>query len=80
MSAACIWAIIGEAERLVIWRSIRRAANAIVEKKDVWMGCSALRLADMEDGILENFFVHLEEGSEEHKKVWEEYMENLALL
>ena len=24
--------------------------------------CSALRLADMEDGILENFFVHLEEG------------------
>ena len=41
---------------------------------------SALRLADMEDGILENFFVHLEEGSEEHKKVWEEYMENLALL
>lgn len=41
--------------------------------------CSALRLADMEDGILEKFFVHLKEGSEEHKKVWEEYMENLAL-
>lgn len=42
--------------------------------------CSALRLAELEEGVLEQFFVHLEEGREEHRRVWEEYLENLTLV
>lgn len=41
--------------------------------------CSAYRLADLEDGKLEVFFEKLEAGSEKHQKVWNEYLENLAI-
>lgn len=41
--------------------------------------CSALRLADMEDGVLEQFFVHLEEGRKEQQEVWEAYLDDLAI-
>lgn len=41
--------------------------------------CSALRLADHTDGKLEDFFKALEEGNKEFEKIWEEYLENLAI-
>lgn len=40
--------------------------------------CSALVLASMEDGKLEEFFPKLEAGSKRHQQVWQEYLDNLA--
>lgn len=41
--------------------------------------CSALRLANHTDGKLEDFFAGLDAGNEEFEKIWEEYLENLAI-
>ena len=80
MSAACIWAMIeeaGEFGHMVIHPEGRKCYCG--KKGCVDAYCSALRLADMEDGILESSLFIWRKEAEEHKKVWEEYMENLAL-
>lgn len=41
--------------------------------------CSALRLADLTDGKLEAFFAQLEDGNETFAKIWDEYLNNLAI-
>ena len=41
--------------------------------------CSALRLADLTEGKLEIFFEKLEEGNAEYEKIWDEYLDNLAI-
>ena len=41
--------------------------------------CSALRLADLTEGKLERFFEKLEEGNAEFEKIWDEYLDNLAI-
>lgn len=41
--------------------------------------CSALRLADHTDGKLEDFFAGLDAGNEEFEKIWDEYLEDLAI-
>lgn len=41
--------------------------------------CSVLRLADHTDGKLEDFFSGLEAGNEEFEKIWDEYLEDLAI-
>lgn len=41
--------------------------------------CSALRLADHTDGKLEDFFAGLDAGNEEFEKIWDEYLEDLAV-
>lgn len=41
--------------------------------------CSALKLADRTEGNLERFFLEMEAGNEEFQKVWEEYLQNLAI-
>ena len=42
--------------------------------------CSALRLADLTEGKLERFFEKLEEGNAEYEKIWDEYLDNLAIV
>lgn len=42
--------------------------------------CSALRLADLADEKLENFFEGLEQGNEEYKKAWDQYLSYLATM
>ena len=39
----------------------------------------ALRLADLTEGKLEIFFEKLEEGNAEYEKIWDEYLDNLAI-
>ena len=41
--------------------------------------CSALRLADLTDGKLEDFFEELEKGNAEYEDVWNKYLEDLAI-
>lgn len=41
--------------------------------------CSALCLADLTDGRLEKFFEELKRGNAEFGKIWEEYLDNLAI-
>jgi predicted NBD/HSP70 family sugar kinase len=41
--------------------------------------CSANVLADLEGGKLEAFFQKLDEGNETYRKVWREYLDNLAI-
>ena len=41
--------------------------------------CSALRLADLTDGDLSAFFREMENGSREFQKVWETYLDDLAI-
>ena len=41
--------------------------------------CSALRLADLTEGKLEKFFEKLEKGNAEYEKIWDEYLDNLAI-
>ncbi|MFP3152873.1 ROK family transcriptional regulator [Lachnospiraceae bacterium ZAX-1] len=41
--------------------------------------CSALRLSDLANGSLEQFFKGLEKGNRQYEKVWEEYLDNLAI-
>lgn len=41
--------------------------------------CSALRLADLAEGRLENFFEGLEQGDPEMRKAWETYLDILAV-
>lgn len=41
--------------------------------------CSALRLADLTDGNLEEYFLKMENGNKQFAEVWEEYLENLAI-
>ncbi len=42
--------------------------------------CSALSLSRLEDGDLRAFFGKLESGHEEYRKIWEEYLDNLAIV
>lgn len=41
--------------------------------------CSALRLAELSGGRLEDFFAGLQEGREDFQEAWERYLENLAI-
>lgn len=41
--------------------------------------CSALLLAELEDGKLERFFARMEEGSPEYREIWERYLGDLAI-
>ena len=41
--------------------------------------CSALRLADQTDGDLERFFREMEAGNQDLKKIWNEYLKDLAI-
>lgn len=41
--------------------------------------CSALNLAELEDGHLELFFEKLRGGNEEYQKIWQEYMTDLSI-
>lgn len=41
--------------------------------------CSALVLADLEEGNLKAFFEKMESGNEKYRKIWEEYLDNLAI-
>ncbi len=41
--------------------------------------CSALNLADLNDGNLGAFFQKLEDGNAEYAAIWDEYLENLAI-
>jgi len=41
--------------------------------------CSALKLADETDGILESFFHKMEAGDERLRRIWDEYLDNLAI-
>jgi predicted NBD/HSP70 family sugar kinase len=41
--------------------------------------CSASLLADLEGGKLEAFFRKLDGGDKEYQKIWQEYLENLAI-
>ncbi len=41
--------------------------------------CSALRLADLNDGNLEAFFLKLEAGDSEYAEIWDRYLEDLAI-
>lgn len=42
--------------------------------------CSASNLADLEDGKLERFFEKLEKGDPGYRKVWNQYLDDLALV
>jgi len=42
--------------------------------------CSAKILAKLTDGKLEKFFKELEKGNIEFKRIWEEYLSNLAIV
>lgn len=42
--------------------------------------CSALRLAEVEEGHLERFFEHLQKGSKKHRVLWEQYLDDLAIV
>lgn len=42
--------------------------------------CSALRLAELADGKLENFFEGLEQQNAEYRKAWEKYLSYLAAM
>ena len=41
--------------------------------------CSALVLADLEEGNLKAFFEKMELGNENYRRIWEEYLDNLAI-
>ena len=41
--------------------------------------CSALNLAELEDGNLRAFFDKMESGKEEYRQIWDEYLGNLAI-
>lgn len=41
--------------------------------------CSALVLADLEEGNLKAFFEKMESGNERYRQIWEEYLDNLAI-
>ncbi len=41
--------------------------------------CSAMNLADLEDGNLRAFFEKLESGDEKYGRIWDEYIEDLAI-
>lgn len=41
--------------------------------------CSALNLADLEDGQLEQFFVKLKAGDKEYEKIWNTYLDDLSI-
>ena len=41
--------------------------------------CSALLLAELENGKLERFFERMEEGNLKYKKIWERYLKDLAI-
>ena len=41
--------------------------------------CSALKLAGLEEGNLSAFFREMESGNEEYKRIWEDYLQDLAI-
>ncbi len=41
--------------------------------------CSALKLAGLEEGNLSAFFMEMESGNEEYKRIWEDYLQDLAI-
>ena len=41
--------------------------------------CSALNLAALEEGNLKAFFDKMESGHGEYSRIWEEYLQNLAI-
>lgn len=41
--------------------------------------CSALKLADMENGKLESFFEQMEAGNKAYMQIWKRYLEDLAI-
>lgn len=41
--------------------------------------CSALNLAELEDGNLESFFEKLKQGNQEYQKIWSTYLDDLAI-
>ncbi len=41
--------------------------------------CSALRLAELEDGKLERFFEVMEAGNVKYEKIWQRYLKDLAI-
>lgn len=68
----------GEFGHMVIHPGGRRCYCGKVGCADAY--CSALRLAEHTDGILEQFFQELDDGNEVFRKVWEEYLDDLAIL
>lgn len=42
--------------------------------------CSALRLAEPEDGDLRAFFEKMEAGNGQYRQIWEEYLDDLAIV
>lgn len=68
----------GEVGHMTIYPEGRRCYCGQVGCADSY--CSALRLAELEDGNLELFFENLQKGMEREKTRWKEYVHSLALL